>query len=268
MLAVRWSEHPFHATIGQMLDWGEAVSPLLGAMFAHHGRPVELPPAPTLKEWDLPPVEHYDWRAEASRMGDALEHWFPGAFVSGGEHLPPSPRFCHEVAGLAALADWIGSDRQFFEFEAPFAPDYDSRAHDTAARALTAIGFDSRALAAAPAPSFRKLTDFPEPNPAQAAVGDVGSDARLVILEAETGSGKTEAALWRFTQLFAAGLVAGLYFAVPTRAAARQLHGRVDKALRRVFGAAAPEPVLAIPGMLRAGRILGPASAPLARQVG
>ena len=224
-------------------------------MFAHHGRPVEPPAAPTLREW--PSLTHYDWRMEARRMGDALQRWFPGAFESGGGHLPDSPRFCHEIAGLAALADWIGSDRQFFEFKTPFAPDYDALAHDVAAQALTAIGFDSRALTATPAPSFAKLTDFPEPNLAQAAVGSVDSRARLVILEADTGSGKTEAALWRFTRLLAEGVVSGLYFAVPTRAAARQLHGRVDKALRRVFGAAAPEAVLAIPGMLRTGEFTG-----------
>ena len=232
MLAARWTEHPFHGTIRRILDWGEAVPPLMGAMFAHHGRPVEPPSSPTLLEW--PSLAQYDWRTEARGMSDALLRWFPEAFESGCEHVPGTPRLCHEVAGLAALADWIGSDRQFFEFEAPFASDYDTRAHCAAARALTAIGFDSRALVATPAPSFRKLTDFPEPNPAQAAVGSVDSDARLVILEAETGSGKTEAALWRFTQLFSAGMVSSLYFAVPTRAAARQLHDRVDKALRRV----------------------------------
>ena len=254
-LAVQWPEHPFHATIRRILDWGEAVSRLLGAMFAHHGRPVEPPAAPTLREW--PSLAHYDWRMEARRMDDALQRWFPGAFGSGGGHLPDSPRFCHEIAGLAALADWIGSDRQFFEFKTPFAPDYDALAHDVAAQALKATGFDSRALTATPAPSFVKLTDFPEPNPAQAAVGSVDSHARLVILEAETGSGKTEAALWRFTRLLAAGVVSGLYFAVPTRAAARQLHGRVDRALRRVFGTAAPEAVLAVPGMLRAGEFTG-----------
>ena len=255
MLAVQWPEHPFHETIRRILDWGEAVPLLMGTMFAHHGRPVEPPPAPALREWCS--LTQYDWRIEARRMDDALLRWFPEAFESGGEHLPSTPRFCHEVAGLAALADWIGSDTQFFEFEAPFAADYDTRAHDAAARALIAIGFDSRALAATSAPSFPKLTDFPEPNPAQAAVGSVDSDGRLVILEAETGSGKTEAALWRFTQLFAAGVVSSLYFAVPTRAAARQLHGRVQKALRQAFGEAAPEAVLAIPGMLRAGEYAG-----------
>ena len=255
MLAVQWPEHPFHARIGQMLDWGEAVPPLLGAMFAHHGRPVERPSSPLRREW--PPLAHYDWRAEARRMGDALPRWFRGAFESGSERLPDSPRFCHEIAGLAALADWIGSDRQFFEFEEPFASDYDARAHEAAARALAEIGFDSRTLAAAPAPSFVDLTGFLKPNSAQASVGSVDSDARLVILEAETGSGKTEAALWRFTQLFSAGVVSGLYFAVPTRAAARQLHNRVQMALRRAFGNVAPEAVLAIPGMLRAGEFSG-----------
>ena len=255
MLAVKWPEHPFHATIRQILDWGEAVSPLLGAMFAHHGRPVEPPSSPTLREW--PSLAQYNWRTEAQRMGDALRHWFPGAFETAGGHLPDPPRFCHEIAGLAALADWVGSDRQFFEFRTPFAPDYDALAHDVAAQALTKIGFDSRALTAKPAPSFVRLTGFPSPNPAQATVGGVDSCARLVILEAETGSGKTEAALWRFAQLLTAGVVSGLYFAVPTRAAARQLHGRVDRALRRVFGAATPEAVLAIPGLLRAGEFTG-----------
>ena len=57
--------------------------------------------------------------------------------------------------------------------------------------------FDSRAFVATPAPSFRKLTDFPKPNPAQATVCRVNSKARPVILEAKIGSGKTEAALCR-----------------------------------------------------------------------
>ena len=255
LLAAKWPEHPFYETMRQILEWGEAVPHLMTAMIAHHGRPVDAPSAPTLGEWRSLP--HYDWRTEASKMDDALHQWFAGALESGGEPLPGSARLHHEVAGLAALADWIGSDRRFFEFKAPFSLDYHTLAHDAAARALTAIGFDSRALAASPAPSFVKLTGFPKPNPAQAVMGDVGSEARLVILEAETGSGKTEAALWRFTKLIASGAVSGLYFAVPTRSAARQLHGRVDKALRRVFGAVAPEAVLAIPGMLRAGEFEG-----------
>ena len=255
LLACKWTDHPFHGVMRKILEWGEAVSPLMGAMIAHHGRPVEPSSYPTPGEWHSLP--HYDWQTEARKMGDALQEWFAGAFEPGGKPLPAEPRFCHEVAGLAALADWIGSDRQFFCFDTPFSLDYCTKAQNAAARALVAIGFDPGALADSPAPDFVKLTGFLEPNPAQATVGAMGSKARLVILEAETGSGKTEAALWRFTQLLAAGAVSGLYFAVPTRAAARQLHGRVDRALRRVFGTVAPETVLAIPGMLRAGEFEG-----------
>ena len=256
--ASKWPNHPFHRTLKQMNGWGAAVTPLIAAAIAHHGRPVERPSAPTLGEWDRRPVQpHYDWRAEACVMDEALHRWFPGAFDAGGVELPDGSPLHHAVAGLAALADWIGSDTRFFPFAAPFASGYDSTAHRNAKRALEEIRWDPGTLATRSAPDFAKLSGFPEPNPAQIMVGNVAPSARLLILEAETGAGKTEAALWRFTQLLAAGAVSGLYFAVPTRAAARQLHRRVDDALRRVFGEDAPEAVLAIPGMLRAGEFEG-----------
>ena len=256
-LALKWQEHPFHQTMQQILGWGEAIDPLMAAAIAHHGRPVDKPMVPTLRNWDSPSLPHYDWRAEAQAMDASLHCWFAGAFEPEREPLSNRPQFHHVVAGLAALADWIGSDRRFFEFSEAFNPAYDTIAHRAAAKALATIGMDVSVLAACPAPDFMKLTGFSEPNTAQAAVGDAGPEARLLILEAETGSGKTEAAMWRFTQLLAAGAVSGLYFAVPTRAAARQLHRRVDQALRRAFGEQAPEAVLAIPGMLRAGEFKG-----------
>ena len=257
MLAYNRPEHPFHKTMGRILEWGESVGPLIAAIIAHHGRPVNPPLDPTLRDWNSPAAPHYDWCAEARVMDDALHRWFSVVSEAGGTSLPDRPQCHHAVAGLVALADWIGSDRRFFPFAEPFDRDYNSVAHDAAMRALTTIGFDPVVLAACPAPSFATLTGFSEPNSAQRLVGTVGPAARLLILEAETGSGKTEAALWRFTQLFAAGSVSGLYFAVPTRAAARQLHGRVCRALHRVFGTDAPEAVLAIPGMLRAGEFDG-----------
>ena len=237
------------------MQWGTEVAPLIAATIAHHGRPVERPSDPTLRDW--PSLPHYDWQVEARVMDEALHRWFAGAFESGGAPLSGRPQFHHAVAGLVALADWIGSDTRFFRFAEPLDRSYDSTAHKAAAQALAAIGLDPGTLAAHPVPGFAKLSGFPKPNSAQITVGNVESTARLLILEAETGSGKTEAALWRFTQLFAAGGISGLYFAVPTRAAARQLHSRIVKVLRRVFGEAAPEAVLAIPGMLHAGEFEG-----------
>ncbi len=254
-LAVERPEHPFHGTMQAIMQWGEAVGYLFPAVIAHHGRPVEPPLAPMLSDWRS--VPHYDWRAEAAVMCEALHRWFFGALEVEGSPLPGRPAFHHAIAGLAALADWIGSDTRFFPFSQPCDLSYDTVAHAAARNALATIRLDPGSLTTTPAPSFSALTGFSAPNPAQAVVGDVEPEARLLILEAETGSGKTEAALWRFTQLLAAGAVSGLYFAVPTRAAARQLHGRVQKAICRVFGRAAPEAVLAIPGMLRAGEFEG-----------
>jgi CRISPR-associated endonuclease/helicase Cas3 len=70
----------------------------------------------------------------------------------------------------------------------------------------------------------------------------------LVILESETGSGKTEAALWRFVHLFRRGAVDSLYFALPTRVSASQVYERIRAAVARLWPDAAPLTVRALPG--------------------
>ncbi len=259
MLAAKESQHPFHESMSRILQWGEesVVSDLFAAVLAHHGRPVACRGDPMLSDWDNPSSPEFDWRAETKSLRDVMERWFGEAFSSKAAALPACERFHHEVAGLIVLADWLGSDERIFKFWSPLDVDYRQIAQERAACALKMFRPNADLLAARPAPDFAKLTGHASANPAQATAGSVEPTAKLVILEAETGSGKTEAALWRFTQLLAAGKVSGLYFAVPTRAAARQLHGRVVEAMQRVFGGDAPETVLAIPGMLRAGEFDG-----------
>lgn len=257
LIACRSPEHPFHPTMQRILQWGQAVSPLITEAFSHHGRPVQGPGNPTLAEWDRPSVPQYDWRAETRVLADLLVKWFGAAFDGSAPVLPDVPWFHHEVAGLAVLADWIGPDRRNFEFKAPADAAYDRSARNRADQALERFGPDTSIFSEQPAPRFATPTGFPRPNSAQAVLGGAGTDARLVIPEAETGSGKTEAALWRFTQLLSAGKVSGLCFAVPTRSAARQLHRRIVEAMQRAFDNDAPESVLAIPGMLRAGEFDG-----------
>src|SRR5690606_21680431 len=66
----------------------------------------------------------------------------------------------------------------------------------------------------------------------------------------ETGSGKTEAALNWFYKLFQAGKVDSLFFALPTRVAARGLYERVHQTIVRWFPDPSTRPitVLAVPG--------------------
>ncbi|KPQ08606.1 MAG: subtype I-E CRISPR-associated helicase Cas3 [Rhodobacteraceae bacterium HLUCCA12] len=223
-------------------------------LFAHHGRPIPEPGESWGRE-AFDPTPGYDLKAQERVMGEAMVAWFPEI----RHHAPPrlTHEFAHFFAGLLALADWVGSDREAFDFVEAFNPSYWATALEKARRRLQSIGLDpSRTRLAGPA-AWPLLSDHPTPRPAQRAVADVETSERLVIIEAETGSGKTEAALWRFARLFEAGEVDSLYFAVPTRAAARQLQSRVNQALQRMFANPAPEAILAIPGQALAGEARG-----------
>ena len=251
-LAFKHPDHPLNAIAAEIANWGEGAINLLMPIFAHHGRPVERSMD---KKDNWPTYTDYDWRIGAASMASTLRAAFPLAFQPGSP-LPNAPAFIHLVAGLTALADWIGSDVRFFEFNAAPESTYPAHARATAADAVSAIGVDVTALHLRNS-DFAAVSGFASPNAAQSAIGQTDPSHQLVILEAETGSGKTEAALWRFAQLFAAGLVSGMYFAVPTRAAARQLQRRVNRAVQRLFGPNAPEAVLAIPGQRVAGDATG-----------
>lgn len=233
--------------------------PLLRATIGHHGRPFSVDHLASTG-WEAVPAMGYDPLAAARELGELLPRWFPAAFQAGGEVLPRDPRFLHLLCGIMTLMDWVGSNRAVFPFQPDPDPDYFWRqAWPSAKRALAGMGLDSRVLGQriGDVTGFACVAPGRAPRPAQAALAAWPLDDPLVILEAETGSGKTEAALWRFARLFAAGCVDGLYFAVPTRAAARQLHGRVSHAMKALFRAQSPEPVLAIPGYMQAGDATG-----------
>src|SRR5690625_5774836 len=63
----------------------------------------------------------------------------------------------------------------------------------------------------------------------------INKNGSISILESDTGSGKTEAAIARFIRLYQEELVDGMYFAVPTRSAATQLYERIVEIIERVF---------------------------------
>ncbi len=236
-------------------DWGDGAGTLLYAALAHHGRPAQRPsrtgqgPAGL---WE--PFAGYEPRATAKLLYERGRSWFPEAFEAGPQ-LKDTPALAHLFAGVVALADQLGSDERAFEFEPNPDPHYIERARAVAAETVAAKGFVRAAWTRkAPTADVRTLFDHAKPRPLQQAAASAPLDSPLLILESETGSGKTEAAVLRFAALWRAGLVDGLYFAVPTRAAAKQLHGRVHRALERLFPATAnTETVLAVPGYLVAG---------------
>ncbi|MTH62543.1 CRISPR-associated helicase Cas3' [Paracoccus litorisediminis] len=224
----------------------------LAAIFSHHGQPVQMPENGLARK-AFPALDGYDWEAEEAVLGQALLAWFPE--IRSNSLPPAEPAFLHFFAGLLTLADWVGSDRSAFPFVPEFTPGYWELAQARAAGRVAEIELGASPALRGPA-GWGMISDHPSPRPAQEAVGRLPVSERLVLLESETGSGKTEAALWRLSALLEAGEVDALYFAVPTRAAARQIHGRINDALKRMFKEP-PEAVLAIPGQAIAGEVRG-----------
>ena len=242
---------------------GETVCGLLVATLSHHGRPLQLDDGRSEFRQLWRRYGQLDPKEQVKRIGKLVCGWFPEAFAADARPLPSSPAFQHHFLGLCNLADWIGSNELWFPYVGAPRDDYMHTARESARRAINSIGVDlatqRQNAAQAGVPGLGGL--FPliaESNAIQKAAYRTPLDDRLVIIESETGSGKTEAALWRFARMYEAGLVDGLYFALPTRAAAKQIFDRVNLFVANMFPAdGRPEPVLAVPGYLRSGDVHG-----------
>ena len=254
-----WWDAPETATESWDDCGGKTVCDLLIATLSHHGQPLQLEGgrAENPRIWRT--FEDLDPREQVERIGRLVQDWFPTAFAKGGQPLPSEPAFQHHFLGLCNLADWLGSDERWFPFLGRPNNDYIATARKQARNAIGTIGLDVTAQRARVSrvgvPGLTEL--FPNiatANAIQKATHQAPLEEQLVTIESETGSGKTEAALWRYVRMYEAGLVDGLYFALPTRAAAVQIHGRVNLFIARLFSSStAPETVLAVPGYLQAG---------------
>lgn len=226
---------------------------LAAALLAHHGSPVNACAADDAAWWEA--NSEYDPLAQLDRLIAIAEQRFPAGFAAPPTELPPP--VIALFAGLLTLADWIGSDPDRFPLD---GLESEARRERSAIAATTAVrrlglGADAAMKDVARATDFQTAFGF-TPHPVQTAAGAV-NDSTLTILEAETGSGKTEAALWRFLRLFAVGKVEGVYFALPTRTSAVQMENRIIAFLDRVFGAGTVPVTLALPGYIRSGGVEG-----------
>jgi CRISPR-associated endonuclease/helicase Cas3 len=230
---------------------------LWDTLFAHHGRPWSDDPADAMLHWCRDDAGN-DPIADLAPMRTALDQWFGSAFAPGSP-LPREPAFHHAFAGLLMLADWLGSDVRFFPFADGTATDRMADARimaQTALRRVSLAAEDRRADVRKQAPTFADLFSGASPRAIQRDV--CLPRMQCIVLEAETGSGKTEAALWRFRDLFVQGAVDGLYFALPTRVAATQMFARIKRFRDALFpGDDRPAVVLAVPGQVGADEARG-----------
>jgi len=144
------------------------------------------------------------------------------------------------LAGLAVLSDWIGSNEDWFPYRSlRDFPDLDSywiyarkqaeaavrEAGIVPAAATGHLGYDALVGSqVTPSPMQKWTRSVPLPD-----------GPALFIVEDETGSGKTEAALMLAHRLMASGRADGLYMALPTMATANAMFDRLGEAVRYLF---------------------------------
>jgi CRISPR-associated endonuclease/helicase Cas3 len=143
------------------------------------------------------------------------------------------------LAGLAVLADWMGSNADIFTYRAEpdmSMADYWPEAQAKAARALG----ESGVLPAARQKELGFNTLFPgiaEPSPLQtwAASVEIGAEPQIHLLEDVTGAGKTEAAVALAHRMMAAGAADGFFIGLPTMATANAMYERIAEVYARLF---------------------------------
>ncbi len=143
------------------------------------------------------------------------------------------------LAGFVTTADWLGSLETVFSFTEPlFSPAaYQQQARQKAQQALQETGWAQAWQAQGDKLPFEVVFPF-RPNAMQQAVMQLTQSIThpaLVILEAPTGQGKTEAALYladAWLQTFGGR---GAYIAMPTQATSNQMFGRFKDFLTRRY---------------------------------
>ena len=145
------------------------------------------------------------------------------------------------IAGLAVLADWLGSNTDYFAYRAELEDPLSLREYWENAKARASAALDHSGvlpLDTSHALPFEAL--FPRiatPSPLQtwAATTEVLQGPQIYLLEDVTGAGKTEAAVLLAHRLMAAGLADGFFIGLPTMATANAMYGRIAQVYARLY---------------------------------
>lgn len=219
--------------------WLRNFEPWLEIVTGHHG----MPPKGRLKERIQNFFEVEDEQAAKAFVSDVFK------FLPVGFDFQPLldkqlkkrlQAASWQLAGIAVLADWLGSNKEYFEYQCK-PQDLDSYWNQIAMPcASKAVGVLPALPQMASLQNIHSLFPFIEqPTPLQhyAVTKPLSDQPQLFILEDVTGAGKTEAALMLAHRLMAQGQADGLYVALPTMATANAMYRRLGDVYRKFYRA-------------------------------
>lgn len=154
------------------------------------------------------------------------------------------------LSGLVSVADWIGSNAEYFALEGELLKTrtYAEKAAVSAQSGLQKLGWlgwQPTGYVRDFATTFAYL-NFEQPRPIQQEVIDIALDAptpTLLIVEAPTGIGKTEIAQYLTDLWLQKHGGRGFYIAMPTQATSNQMYGRTQQFLNHGY----PDDLLNMP---------------------
>lgn len=137
------------------------------------------------------------------------------------------------LSGLIVVSDWLASDENLFPFQSQDGfslEEYDQVSTEHAITALQKTGWLAWS-ADDVQHDFNSLFNVSAPYPIQQETIDVAEEIDtpfLAIIEAQTGQGKTEAALYLADHTIQSASLKGLYIAMPTMATSNQMFDRAS----------------------------------------
>lgn len=141
-------------------------------------------------------------------------------------------------AGATVLADWLGSNTQYFPYK---NPSMDLEEYWEYTKGQAAIALAHSGVVPADIQKGRSLKDLfqniHEASPLQqwAVSVEIPQAPQIYLLEDATGAGKTEAAIMLAYRLMEQGLAEGFFIGLPTMATANAMYKRVAEVYRKLF---------------------------------
>jgi CRISPR-associated endonuclease/helicase Cas3 len=214
--------------------------PWIRAVAGHHG----MEPPDTYEPTGYPPqaapeVIVQDRKARLAFV-QAMETLFLEPAGLSLNNLPP-PCDLEFLAGFCSVCDWLGSttENHFEEIRFGFVSEvknldtYFKIRLEVASRILAESGLLGHAVTCGGMAAV--FPQFSQPHQVQILVDDLPLGNGLTLIEAPTGSGKTEAALAYAARILAEGLAESIIFALPTQATADAMLSRLLEVAERLF---------------------------------
>ncbi len=144
------------------------------------------------------------------------------------------------LTGIVVVSDWLASDEKLFPYfsgETISIKEYNRFSKKNAIAALQKTGWLSW-NATGDTCDFSTLFGFEKITPIQEKAIEISQEIKnpfLAIVEAQTGQGKTEAALFLADHIIQTASLRGMYVAMPTMATSNQMFDRVSDFLKKRY---------------------------------